>query len=76
MNKIREIREELGMSRVAFSRAIGKTKSCISNYENNLRSPDIEVAYKIIELARLHGKTKTLEDIYPFPKSKSIHRKH
>lgn len=77
MNKIKKLRQELGLSREEFSKAIGKTKSCISNYENNLRNPEIDIAYKIIEVANSHGKTKTLEDIYPPPnKPQSINGKH
>ena len=65
MNKIKKIRSLIGMTRREFAAAIKKTESAISNYENDLRTPDFKTAYQIINLAKAHGYQKKLEDIYP-----------
>lgn len=62
---IREIRLKLGMSQNDLAVYLGKTAAAISNYENWIRRPDVETAYKILELASSNGISKKLEDIYP-----------
>lgn len=65
INRVRELRLELGMDRSEFAAALDFTTMCLSNYENNLRNPSIEMAYRMIALAKTHGKNKKLEDIFP-----------
>jgi transcriptional regulator with XRE-family HTH domain len=64
---IKKIREELGLSQAELAICLGKTPGAISNYENFVRQFNIETAYQLIKLARKHGLTKTLEDIFPLP---------
>lgn len=40
-NRIRECRKALGMSQAELGNAVGLVDNAISNYENNLREPDL-----------------------------------
>ena len=40
-NRIKECRLALGMSQVELGNAVGLVDNAISNYENNLREPDL-----------------------------------
>lgn len=48
MNKrLKQIREEKGISQKDVANALGVTISCYSNYEQGIRLPSIEVVIKI-----------------------------
>ena len=40
-NRIRECRKAAGMSQAELENAVGLVDNAISNYENNLREPDL-----------------------------------
>lgn len=40
-NRIRECRKAAGMSQAELGNAVGLVDNAISNYENNLREPDL-----------------------------------
>lgn len=47
MQKLIELRKAKGWSQARLAEAIGCTAACISNYENGLRSLDLNVAARI-----------------------------
>lgn len=49
--RIKKIRKKLGMSQLEFSKAIGATKSAVSNWENGYNAPNNERLKVIAELA-------------------------
>lgn len=66
-NGIKHIRENiLKVSRKDLARGVGITPMAICNYELNIRDPEMQIAYRIINFARKHSKKITLEDIYLF----------
>lgn len=48
-SRIKERREQLNMSRPELASKIGVTSSAISNYENSISFPKIELMYKLFE---------------------------
>lgn len=48
-HRIKEIREELGMTQKQFSEMIGFTSASVSAYENNKKMPQLEFIVKIAE---------------------------
>lgn len=48
-SRIKERRKQLGMSRITLADKIGVTPSAISNYENAISSPKVELLYKLFE---------------------------
>lgn len=48
-SRIKERREQLGMSRPELAKKIGVSDSAISNYENAISNPKIELLYKLFE---------------------------
>jgi DNA-binding XRE family transcriptional regulator len=64
ITSIKEIRKALKMSQKDFAKAIGIAKSSIGNYENNVRAPRPEIAFRIIKYAHSRGLVIKLDDIY------------
>jgi DNA-binding XRE family transcriptional regulator len=67
-NGVKKIRLKLGMTQNAFATAIGKTQSAVANYEAcgpHHRTPDLNTAWSIIDLAKKKGLPASLEDVYP-----------
>ncbi len=61
---IKNIRESLGLTQKEFGALIDKKQTTVANYESGIRSPDVKTAYKVIEVAKKHGKHITLEDVF------------
>ena len=62
--RIRELREARKMSQETFGKRIGRSKPVISSYENNIKTPPLDVLIKIsnefnVSLDYLVGKEKT-----------------
>lgn len=75
-NGVRYIRESiLGVKRKTLAEALKITPMAISNYENNLRDPEIPIAHRMVQYAQKLGKKITLDDIYPI-NTKSLTGKH
>lgn len=64
MNKIKQIRKELGMGQVEFALAIGAKQPSISYYENGLHQIMPDVAGRLIAFAGSKGIKVTFDDIY------------
>lgn len=48
-SRIKERREELGMSRSELAKLIGVTSSAIANYENEISCPKVELLFKLFD---------------------------
>ena len=57
--RIRELRESRHMSQESLGRRIGRSKPVISNYENNIKYPPLEV---LISIANVYNVTIVLFD--------------
>ena len=66
MSVFRHFREHVGWSQTKLAGQLGLCgQSAIGNYERGSRSPDTDIAYRFIDLARTHNFPVCLEDIYP-----------
>ncbi len=45
--RVKELRNSLGINKVEFSKKIGVTKQCVSNWENGYIQPSIDMLIKI-----------------------------
>ena len=63
-NNIRQIRERLELSQIAFSEAISVSQASVSNYECNKQEVSPEVARRVISAARERGVELTFDDVY------------
>ncbi len=45
--RVKELRNSLGINQVEFSKKIGVTKQCVSNWENGYIQPSIDMLIKI-----------------------------
>lgn len=64
MNKIRHIRQMLGMSQEQLGKAIGVTQGNVSHYEAQLQNVPPDVARRVIQAAAARGGVVTFNDIY------------
>ena len=53
--RIRELRESRHMSQESLGRRIGRSKPVISNYENNIKYPPLEVLISIANVFNVGG---------------------
>lgn len=58
-NRVRELREERGMTQAELGEAIGVTRQTVAAIEQNRYSPSLESAFRI---ARLFG--RGVEDVF------------
>ncbi|WP_038193642.1 helix-turn-helix transcriptional regulator [Xenorhabdus bovienii] len=65
MNKIKELRSDLGITRKRLAEQVGCTPSAIGHYENGRRTPDITVCRTIVLAFGVLGAEFTLDDIFP-----------
>lgn len=59
------------MTMDTFAIALKVGASAICHYESGNRRPNVEVAHRILDLAKKHSYPMTLDDIYPRPSAKS-----
>lgn len=64
-NNVQKIREELGLTRVAFAKKVGIGYSTLCNYEYFNKNPNLENCYKIIKLCEQMNIPITVQDIRP-----------
>lgn len=65
MNHIKELRCELGMTQGVLASALGVTQGAITHYENNRRTPDIDMCRGIVSVFNKNGANVTLDDVFP-----------
>lgn len=63
-NNIKQIRERLGLSQIAFADAIGVSQASVSNYERGTQQVSPDVARRVISVAQERGVTLTFDDVY------------
>lgn len=66
MNNFRRIREKLGMTQQALSRALGCSQGNVGHYERGQTVPPL-VARKLIKVAAASGVTVSFDDVYAEP---------
>lgn len=71
MNKIKSIRERLGLTQTALAKGIGCTQGNVGHYENKNQRIPPDVAKRLIAFAANRGLKLSYEDIYG-PASTSI----
>ena len=64
MNNILQIRKQLGLSQVAFGKAINVSQGNVSHYEQGRQEVPPEVARRVIAAAEALGHAVTFDDIY------------
>lgn len=64
MNNILQIRKRLGLSQVAFGKAIDVSQGNVSHYEQGRQEVPPEVARRVIAAAEVMGHAVTFDDIY------------
>lgn len=65
MNKIAEIRNQIGISQAQLAVQIGWRQPRIANYETGNRTPSIYVAQKIVEGLNELGANVRIDDVFP-----------
>lgn len=61
---LKDIRRKLNLSQQDLAEKTRRSQSCISAYENNSRSMDIDFAFEVIEIAKNMGIDCSLNDLY------------
>lgn len=64
-NIVTQLRKKLKLKKHEMAELLDITVPGLHNYESGRRLPRPVFAYRIIDLAKLHGITLTLEDLYP-----------
>ena len=73
--KIKEIRENLGLSQSKFGEAVGITKMAVSHIENGFRGLSGDLALRIQDFLKSQGITVSIDDLYEGLKSSSYKNK-
>ena len=79
---IKLLRQAKGLSQVELSKALGVTKQCVSNWENDNVAPSVEMLVKIADYFRvttdyLLGRTQTITvDVSGLTKNQISHISH
>lgn len=67
MQRIREVRESASISATELAQRMGMTPSGIGHYEKERRTPDVDVARKIVRALNDLGANCTFDDVFPDP---------
>ena len=62
--KIKEIRENLGLSQRAFGEAVGITKMAVSHIENGFRGLSGDLAIRVQDFLKSQGIAVSIDDLY------------
>jgi transcriptional regulator with XRE-family HTH domain len=65
MNKIREYRQQAGITQQHIATALGCDQSTVSKYECGERSPDLIQIKKLISVFYQHGIKTDVYDLFP-----------
>lgn len=65
LEKLKKIRNDLGLSQWDLANLLCVKQSTLSNYETGKRSPSFRVCYKLIKLCKLKGININLEYLKP-----------
>lgn len=61
---LKNIRKSLKLTQEELAAKTSRSQACISAYENNSRSMDVNFAFDVIELAKNMGVNCTINDFY------------
>jgi len=64
---IERFRKAHGLTQQELAARLGISQARVSHYVTGRNTLPVEIAYAFIELARSHGESYTLEDVYPAP---------
>lgn len=64
MNRIKRIREQLGVTQAAIAKGMGCTQGNVAHYENRDQTVPPAAASRLIAYARSLGHVVTYDDIY------------
>ena len=73
--KIKEIRENLGLSQSKFGEAVGITKMAVSHIENGFRGLSGDLALRIQDFLKSQGIIVSIDELYEGLKSSSYKNK-
>ncbi len=65
MNTIKEIRDSLGLTQSDLANELGITQGSVNHYENNRRTPDIDMCREIVAALNKNGASVALDDVFP-----------
>ena len=64
MTTILKLRESMGLNQDELAKALGITQSAVSQIERGEVKPRVELALRLVSLAKKYAQDITLEDIY------------
>lgn len=64
MSTISKLRESMGLNQYEFAKALGVSQAAVSQMELGKIKPRVQVALRLVELAKQQGQFITLEDVY------------
>lgn len=69
MNRIKQLREEKGISQSDVANAVGITRQAINHYEHDIRKPRLEICQKLaaffeVSVPYLQGVSEMSEQVY------------
>jgi DNA-binding XRE family transcriptional regulator len=64
---VTKLRKKLNLRKSEMADLLDISTPGLHNYEIGRRLPKPEIAYRIIDIAKLNGVILTLEDLYPRP---------
>ncbi|ELQ9312183.1 helix-turn-helix transcriptional regulator [Serratia marcescens] len=69
MNRLKELRNEAGLSQAALAEAMGVSQGAIAHYEKGFRGMKADSINKLLLVLSKHGVHCTFEDIFPKKKA-------
>lgn len=70
MQRIKEVREKGAISARELAVEVGLTSSAIGHYENERRTPDVNMCWKIVKAFNQLGVDCKFTDVFPSPTTK------
>lgn len=71
MNRIREIRERVGISQAALYKQLSWKQSRLANYESGKRMPGLNECRRIVATLNELGAECDLADVFPEPEERA-----
>ena len=65
MNKLREFREQAGMTQSDLATVLDCTRGAICHYETGRRGIDASLCRKLINALKAHGVEVSFDDLFP-----------
>ncbi|EGQ7677932.1 helix-turn-helix transcriptional regulator [Vibrio parahaemolyticus] len=71
MQRIKEVRLNCGIQAHELAKELGVTASAVGHYENNRRTPNVDVARRIVAAINALGGCCTFDDVFPNPEKET-----